>query len=208
MAFSAGGKQQNTIFKKATLINAFTVYFKSDTGTGAGGGIDIECQQITNLLNSPVVNDIATISTNYASGNFDLIKSQLTQSTFNNFSVQLVGLKKPANVRYEKIRNIVNTNLQGLLQSINLYNENVEVTAERNVYKPKAEMLNNADALLEQLKLLRGSISLFPEQTITVIPVEIKPEYLVYIKTYGYPENGIWDPDLLGSILLSIQPVS
>jgi hypothetical protein len=102
----------------------------------------------------------------------------------------------------------VNTNLQGLLQSINLYNENVEVTAERNVYKPKAEMLNNADALLEQLKLLRGSISLFPEQTITVIPVEIKPEYLVYIKTYGYPENGIWDPDLLGSILLSIRPVS
>ena len=120
----------------------------------------------------------------------------------------MVTLKKPANVRYEKIRNIVNTNLQGLLQSINLYNENVEVTAERNVYKPKADILNNVDALLAQLKLLRGSISLFPDQTITVIPVEIKPEYLVYIKTYGYPENGIWDPDLLVSILRSIQPAT
>ena len=102
----------------------------------------------------------------------------------------------------------MNTNLQGLLQSINLYNDNVDVTAERNVYKTKADILNNVDALLEQLKLLRSSISLFPDQTITVIPVEIKAEYLVYIKTYGYPENGIWDPDLLGSILRSIVPVS
>ena len=208
MAFSAGKKHQNTIFKKATYVNAFTVYYKSESGTGmGGGGTDIECQQITNLLNSSVVNDITTISTNYANGNFDAIKTQLTQTTFNNFSVQLVNLKKPIYSRYEKIRNIMNKNLQGLLQSINLYNDNVEVTAERNVYKTKADILNNVDALLAQLKLLRSSISLFPDQTITVIPVEIKAEYLVYIKTYGYPENGIWDPDLLGSILLSIRPV-
>ena len=208
MAFSAGGKKKNTIFTKATNINAFTVYYKTDPGTGTGGGgTDIECQQITNLLNTSVVNDINAISANYASGHFDAIKTELTQTTFNNFSVELVGLKKPAYTRYEKIRNIMNTNLQGLLQSINLYNDNVDVTAERNVYKTKADILNNVDALLAQLKLLRSSISLFPDQTITVIPVEIKAEYLVYIKTYGYPENGIWDPDLLGSILLSIRPV-
>jgi hypothetical protein len=51
-------------------------------------------------------------------------------------------------------------------------------------------------------------VSLFPDQTITVIPVEIKAEYLAYIKTYGYPENGIWDPDLLGAILASIRPTT
>ena len=68
-------------------------------------------------------------------------------------------------------------------------------------------MLNSIDSLIGQLNLLRGSVSLFPEQSFTVIPVEIKPEYLIYIKTYGYPENGIWDPDIMGSILSSIGSV-
>ena len=68
-------------------------------------------------------------------------------------------------------------------------------------------MLNNIESLINQLNTLRGSVSLFPEQNFTIIPVEIKPEYLVYIKTYGYPENGIWDPDILGSILSSISLV-
>jgi hypothetical protein len=56
--------------------------------------------------------------------------------------------------------------------------------------------------------MLRGSMSLFPEQHITVIPVQIKAEYLIYIQTYGYPENGIWDPDLLGAIIASIGPTT
>ena len=121
MARCSGGKQQNTMFTKGTYVNAFTVYYKSESGTGTGGGdTDNECQQITTLITTSVVNNINAISTNYASGNFDTIKTQLTQTTFNNFSVQLVTLKKPIYSRYEKIRNIINTNLQGLLQSINL----------------------------------------------------------------------------------------
>jgi hypothetical protein len=195
-------KKSTSIFSKAGKSTSFTVYYDNKLGK------DIECEQITDLLNSTVVRDINNINTNYVSGNFSAIKNTLNQAAYNDYSIKLSSLKRPANSRYEKIRNIVNTNLQGLLQSINLYNDNVDVTAERNVYKTKADILNNVDALLEQLKLLRSSISLFPDQTITVIPVEIKAEYLVYIKTYGYPENGIWDPDLLGSILRSIVPVS
>ena len=82
------------------------------------------------------------------------------------------------------------------------------MTGERNYYKTKADKFNDVNALIDQLNMLRGAVSLFPDQTITVIPVEIKPEYLAYIKTYGYPESGIWDPDLLGAILASIQPTT
>ncbi len=201
MAFSSNRKS-TSIFTKAGNVNSFTVYYDNTKGN------DIECEQITDLLNSNAVRDVNNISTNYATGQFETIKTVLTQSTYNELATKLSSLKKPANSRYEKIRNIVNTNLQGLLQSVNMYNNNVDLTAERNLYKTKADMLNSVDALLAQLQMLRNSISLFPEQTITVIPVEIKPEYLVYIKTYGYPEGGIWDPDLLGSILRSIQPAT
>ena len=176
------------------------------SGSGSGGSGDC-CAEIELLMNSTIVTDISEISKNYASGAFDLIKSQLNQTLYNNYSYGLYSARKPLNAIYEKVRKFINTNLEGLLQSINMYNTNTSVTSERDAYKIIADKFNDPNELLAQLNMLRGSMSLFPEQHITVIPVEIKAEYLAYIKTYGYPENGIWDPDLLGSIIASIQPV-
>ena len=175
-------------------------------GGGGAGGITDCCAEIEALMTSTVVTDISEISKNYASGAFDLIKTQLNQTLYNNYSLGLYTARKPLNATYEKVRKFINTNLEGLLQSINLQNTNTSVTAERDVYKIIADKFNDPNELLAQLNMLRGSVSLFPEQHITVIPVQIKPEYLIYIQTYGYPENGIWDPDLLGAILASIRP--
>ena len=178
------------------------------SGTGGGGSGNTDgCLEIDLLMNSVLVTDISEISKNYASGAFDVIKSQLNQTLYNNYSYGLYSARKPLNVLYEKVRKFINTNLEGLLQSINMYNTNTSVTSQRDAYKIIADKFNDPNELLAQLNMLRGSMSLFPDQHITVIPVEIKAEYLAYIKTYGYPENGIWDPDLLGSIIASIQPV-
>lgn len=173
------------------------------TGTGDGG-----CAEIEALMSSAVVTDISEISKNYASGAFGLIKTQLNQTLYNNYSLGLYTARKPLNATYEKVRKFINTNLEGLLQSINLHNTNTTVTSERDAYKLIADKFNDPNELLAQLNMLRGSVSLFPDQHITVIPVQIKPEYLIYIQTYGYPENGIWDPDLLGAIIASIGPAT
>ena len=179
------------------------------SGTGGGGGTgDGGCAEIEALMSSTVVTDIGEISKNYASGAFDLIKSQLNQTLYNNYSLGLYNARKPLNSTYEKVRKFINRNLEGLLQSINLHNTNTSVTAERDTYKIIADKFNDPNELLAQLNMLRGSVSLFPDQHITVIPVQIKPEYLIYIQTYGYPENGIWDPDLLGAIIASIRPTT
>jgi len=180
----------------------------SGSSSGAGGSTGDGCAEIVALMNSTVVKDIGEISKNYSSGAFETIKQQLTQTIYNNYSVGLYASRKPLNATYEKIRKVILTNLEGLLQSINLYNVNRDVTFQRDAYKITADKFNNPEELIAQLNMLRGSISLFPEQHITVIPVQIKPEYLAYIKTYGYPENGIWDPDLLGAILISIGPTT
>jgi hypothetical protein len=183
----------------------------SSSGSGSGsssGGGGSDCDEIRMFINSALLNNINTISNNYAAGRFNDIKTQLTQTAYNTISLQLFKAKRPLNPDYEKLRKVISLNLEGLLQSINLYNTNVDVTGERNYYKTKADKFNDINALIEQINMLRGSVSLFPEQTITVIPVQIKAEYLAYIKTYGYPDNGIWDPDLLGAILASIQPTT
>lgn len=177
-------------------------------GGGGGGGNTDGCAEIEALMSSAVVTDISEISKNYASGAFEAIKATLNQTLYNNYSLGLYTARRPLNATYEKVRKFINTNLEGLLQSINLYNTNTSVTAQRDAYKIIADKFNDPNELLAQLNMLRGAISLFPEQHITVIPVQIKPEYLAYIHTYGYPENGIWDPDLLGAILASINPVT
>ena len=177
----------------------------SSSGGGGGGG---GCPEIDALMNSTIVKDIGEISKNYSSGAFETIKTQLTQMIYNNYSVGLYTARKPLNATYEKIRKVILTNLEGLLQSINLYNVNTDVTHQRDAYKITADKFNDANELIAQLNMMRGAISLFPDQHITVIPVQIKIEYLTYIQTYGYPENGIWDPDLLGAIIMSIGPTT
>ena len=178
------------------------------TSTGVSGIGDGGCAEIETLMPSAVVTDISEISKNYASGAFSLIKTQLNQTLYNNYSLGLYTARKPLNATYEKVRKFINTNLEGLLQSINLHNTNTTITSERDAYKIIADKFNDPNELLAQLNMLRGSVSLFPDQHITVIPVQIKPEYLIYIQTYGYPENGIWDQDLLGAIIASIGPTT
>ena len=180
----------------------------SGTGSGSGSSSGGGCPEIEALMNSAIVKDIGEISKNYSAGSFETIKTQLTQMIYNNYSVGLYTARKPLNATYEKIRKVILTNLEGLLQSINLYNINTDVTHQRDAYKVTADKFNDANELIAQLNMMRGSISLFPEQHITVIPVQIKIEYLTYIQIYGYPENGIWDPDLLGAIIMSIGPTT
>jgi hypothetical protein len=219
-SFGGGGSNMlsltSTVNSTATTAssngNSTTIIINNTGGGGGSGGgssgnVD-GCIEIETLMNSVVVSDISEISKNYASGAFNIIKTQLNQSLYTNYSLGLFNAKKPLNSTYEKVRKFINTNLEGLLQSVNLYNTSTTVTEQRDAYKVIADKFNDPNELLAQLNMLRGSVSLFPDQHITVIPVEIKAEYLTYIKTYGYPENGIWDPDLLGSIIASIGPTN
>jgi len=43
--------------------------------------------------------------------------------------------------------------------------------------------------------------SLFPETHITIAHATLKPQYEIYIRLYGFPENGVFNSSLLGSII-------
>jgi len=93
-----------------TTISGSGVNTGTGIGVGFGGsGIDSE---IETLMNSSVFRNISTINNNYSAGAFDLIKTELDQTLYNNFSLGLYNLKNPLNTTYEKVRKFINTNLE------------------------------------------------------------------------------------------------
>ena len=112
-------------------------------GSAGGGGNTDGCAEIEALMSSAVVTDISEISKNYSSGAFEAIKATLNQTLYNNYSLGLYTARRPLNATYEKVRKFINTNLEGLLQSINLYNTNTSVTAHRDAYKIIADKFND-----------------------------------------------------------------
>ena len=69
----------------------------------------------------------------------------------------------------------------------------------------KASILDDMVKLREYINSLKKNMSIFPNIEVTVVKAQIKPEYLEYIKLYGYPENSIFDMDKLGAILISME---
>jgi hypothetical protein len=88
------------------IITTTTPNSGGGTGTGDGG-----CPEIEILMSSAIVTDISEISKNYASGAFEIIKSQLNQTIYNNYSLGLYNSTKPSNPTYEKVRKFINSNL-------------------------------------------------------------------------------------------------
>lgn len=58
----------------------------------------------------------------------------------------------------------------------------------------QSEILFNIDKLIEQIEKLKQRLKIFEDidKTMTVQPV-IDEKYLLYIRHYGFPENGIFD---------------
>lgn len=70
-------------------------------------------------------------------------------------------------------------------------------------YKLDSEILNNKDLLKEYIENLNKSTRI-ADLNISAKKLNIKPEYVEYIKLYGMPEKAIFDPVLLHEIRESL----
>jgi hypothetical protein len=75
-------------------------------------------------------------------------------------------------------------------------------------YKKDSEILNDPEKLKEYLANLRSNVSELTNLNVNVKKLEIKPEYLEYIKLYGVPYKTSFDPYLLQEIKDRLQSVN
>jgi hypothetical protein len=101
---------------------------------------------------------------------------------------------------YENIRMGSVAALQGLYQSIIQYANLVDVEIKLDKAKECEEILNDPVKLEEYIRMLHGRRTLFKDSSVQTIKATLKPEYAEYIRSYGFPEGGVFEMDKLALV--------
>jgi hypothetical protein len=154
---------------------------------------------------SNYIESIKMLFYEYSLGNISMVESILTRKTYESISVEFTKLSvnEEKYPKYEKLRKNYVYAISGLYQSL-LQNLNLNECSNRlNSALNKASILDDPEKLKEYINKFKSSI--FPDTSVQIISAKIKPEYLEYIKLYGYPSSNVFDPDKLGQIILSLH---
>lgn len=157
---------------------------------------------------SNYIESIKMLFYEYSLGNISIVESILTRETYENISVEFTKLSanEEKYPKYEKLRKNYVYAISGLYQSL-LQNLNLEECSNRLTSAlNKASILDDPDKLKEYINKFKSRI--FPDTSVQIISAKIKPEYLEYIKLYGYPSSNIFDIDKLGEIIVRLREIN
>lgn len=166
------------------------------------------------------MNSVKTLQDTYASGDITSVATILTPDVYNTLASQINTLaydlhlapdgsaKGLENISqpyrdYENIRLTTSVSLSSLNQAVR---QNTILVDTQNKLENAQEKV---DILLDPVKLkkyieemnAKSAITALPSQTIGMKAAVVKQEYSEYIKLYGLPANGIFDPEKLGDII-------
>jgi hypothetical protein len=162
-------------------------------------------QLIHNLIISETVAEIIEYYSNFISGNFSQVSSQLTVDKFNKLSLELYKLKSilPDNSDYEIVRNIIVKSFEALMQIINQQLQFIVLQNSYNVISEKASILDDMSKLRDYIATLSNSASLvlISDVTVDAPAFGLNPEIQKYIDLYGFPEGGVFDSNKLAIII-------
>ena len=175
-------------------------YYSNGTGNGQ---ISNEASLIHQLVINKCVIQLSEYFKSYASGNFDSVVDSLDPAVFENISValnKLIANKKY--IDYEFIRSNLVNSLNALWQSVRQYMDLQKVLRELVAAEARISILDDLVKLEEYINNLRNHtlITIIPDVDVNVPLLTIKEPYNTYIKVYGYPPGGTFDPDRIAQI--------
>ena len=173
---------------------------------GGGGGKDTTTMKKFKKLTKTTKN-LEPIFAAYQNGRYNQLTNLLTQNKYQRYSVQLRNLKerKSKFPEYEDLRGITTQSLQGVYKALQQFTDVRDLEQQLQNIQNAEDILYNPTKLHEYLQTLQPAQEVLPGANVTAIAATLRPEYAEYISLYGYPEDGIFDMDLLGNILRSTQ---
>ena len=135
-----------------------------------------------------VGDDLEELFTYFSIGDVGILKERLTYDVYQNLATLLVNSSYPVNINYTNVLGIIQTSLEGLYQSLLLAS-----TQENEIARLNKLLSESKSDSLPSIKSLSVSADL---DTVGLI----RPEIKLYIQLYGFPANGIFDPDNINKI--------
>lgn len=142
----------------------------------------------------------------FSSGQFEEMKEQLTLDEFNKIATQLYVSKKDMYTKtyttFEQYRSVLLHTLEGLQQGVYQYCKLEETNTKLEACEEKARILDDMELLKEYIEEKQREMVVFPSVVqSTRVRAKIKEPYNTYIQVYGWPENGIFEPDRIAMII-------
>jgi len=198
----SGSDISGSTITNSTIINSTLINCDISGGTGTN---TVESKLIHELVISDCVTTIIGYYSNFALGNFEEVRENLTIETFEALSKQLFLFKSSLadTSDYEIVRNIIVKSFEALMQMINQFISCEELEVRLEAVSKKAAILDDVQALEDYIKKLveSANVKVLPEVTFTAPLFSIKPEIQMYIDLYGFPEGGVFDVDKLGALI-------
>ena len=151
-------------------------------------------------LYNDVGDPLTIIMNNYINKQFTEVTENIktpdyTQLIRNIFNAKLTSLPE-----FEKVRVTLVDIMRMLSQGSFQYKEKIGLKQQLDAALERAGILDDMDLLQEFINNLNKGFTLFSHES-TLSSLQLVPEYVQYINLYGYPENHIFNPELLGQIL-------
>jgi hypothetical protein len=166
-------------------------------------------------------NSVKTLQDTYAAGDVTAVATILTTDVYDQLSAQINTLAYDLQLSadgtsaralenisqpyrdYEKIRLNTAVGLSSLHQAVRQNTILVDTQNKLEIAQVKVDILLDPVKLKKYIEELnaKAAITALPDQTIGMKAAVVKPQYTEYIKLYGLPSNGAFDPEKLGDIV-------
>lgn len=164
-----------------------------------------DSEEMLKQLYNTVGVQLKDLLTNYSLGRFRELADTLTIDRFNQFSTTIASQSKPTAVYYELTRLLFSKTLDGLMQCVLQYTDLLDTALKLEKCQEKSSILDDNNKLRDYINKLQQQRYLFDVKPLTIIETTIKPEYAEYIKLYGFPENCVFDSNLLADIIKKLE---
>jgi hypothetical protein len=191
-----------TAARYSTRPSAFTSRTTTLFATNVNNSAPIGVSLVIDPNFQTLITELLVYLNFYAVGDFKSIKINLTNSKYIAMSGAL-GRLLISDPTVSLLRTSCMASLQGLQRAYVQYTQLTDTTTSYKVTKERAAILDDMDLLRAFLLELntRSNTSIFGDHVIaSSVPAVIPPTYLLYIQKYGFPQDGVFDVNLLAGL--------
>ncbi len=147
-----------------------------------------------------IINELLQYSELYILGDLETLQSIFNLELYTRYSKILYSLKQGGKGDEEIMRKSTVKFMATLFTNIAVY-QNYQLTEQNNIeLREEVSILHDPEKLNKYVQDLANSAESFILGNFSMesVSLSVNREYVAYIRAYGYPPNGVFDPDLLG----------